>query len=98
LPWGALCAPFVSVLRWRAIFGQHGRFNGLLDLPDGTLLAIDQTPFLKWAGAVRPWAFDSCGAPTSAMEEAEVTVVTPSSVVDLLRAGYRPEVHPSANV
>jgi hypothetical protein len=69
----------------------------LADLPDGTMIDRGGTAFLKWDGAVRPWSLAGYGPPVDLAPDGAVTVLTPRPTVEVLRAGYRPDVHPSAN-
>ena len=60
------------------------------DLPDGAMVAIDRTPHLVRAGALRPWSFSGYGpaAPLDPGREAEV--LTPRSTARAIAAGFRP--------
>lgn len=70
-------------------------------LPDGAFVALDAepgTPLLAWDGALWGWSFGGYGTPIEVAGKfagAEVTLLTPPSVVEAFRAGYRPAVHPS---
>lgn len=66
------------------------------DLPDGAMVATGETAFLKWANSFRPWSFAGYGPPAVVGPEDEIAVLTPRSIVEALRAGYRPGVHSSA--
>jgi hypothetical protein len=69
------------------------------DLPDGTFVLHDGAPWLVLGGRLRRWTprgYD-VSAPPPAGEEARV--ITPPSLVEVLRAGWQPAVpllHPSA--
>ena len=67
-------------------------------LPDGVMVAAGSTPFLKWDGAVRPWSLAGYGPPADLAFDDAVKVLTPRPIVEAIRAGYRPDVHPSAAV
>lgn len=61
------------------------------DLPDGSFLTMDttpQTPLLLWQGKAYPWSHAGYGAPFTLPDRAEVTVLTPPTLVAVLRAGY----------
>lgn len=64
-------------------------------LPDGTYVEVDGRAWLRWGGSMLAWS------PTGYVEErplsaADVIVLTPRCTVDVIRAGYRAVVHPSA--
>lgn len=63
-------------------------------LPDGTLIDTDGTPLLLWQGHAYRWSFDGY-TPHGPAPEGMVTVLTPAPTVEVLRAGYVPEMHPS---
>jgi hypothetical protein len=65
------------------------------ELPDGTYVEIDGTAWLVWERAMLAWSpagYTERRAPLSGA----VTVLTPRCTVDVIRAGYRPAIHPSA--
>jgi hypothetical protein len=69
------------------------------DLPDGTFLSLNGEPHL--ACAVRGshllrWSENGYIAKT-ARSRGIANVLTPPSIVAVLRAGYRPRWHPSAD-
>jgi hypothetical protein len=63
-------------------------------LPDGAYAEIDGGAWLIWGGVMHAW---SPAGYTDRLEISRdaVTVITPRCLVDVLRAGYRPAVHPS---
>ena len=68
-------------------------------LPDGTMLHVnrDDAPCLWWRGYLLAWSFDGY-RPTPNRETADgVSVITPISLVEVLRVGYPVSVHPSAS-
>jgi hypothetical protein len=80
-------------------------------LPDGAFVELDGAAWLVWGGSLLAWshagygerrAFAARRAPDGQLSvlaqagEGAVTVITPRCVVDAIRAGYRPGVHPSA--
>ncbi len=79
--------------RWR---GKITFDAPLAGLPDGVMVAAGGTAFLKWDGAVRPWSLAGYGPPANLAPDEAVTVLTPRPIVEAVRAGYRPDVHPSA--
>ena len=69
------------------------------ELPDGVLVTMgpeDDRPYLLWDGHLLAWSPGgyTAGHPSPVGEE--VTVLTPASTVAAFRAGYEPEIHPSA--
>ncbi len=93
----ALHAERVDPLTRRQRTGR-ARLRGI---PDGAMVTLDTAPgapLLVWAGVLWPWSFDGYRQPLAPGESAlsaEVTLLTPPSVVEAFRAGYRPTVHPS---
>lgn len=63
-------------------------------LPDGAFVLLDGDPFLVLAGALRRWRPEGYAGARPATGEA--VVLTPASTLACLRAGYRPELHPSS--
>ena len=47
-------------------------------------------------GACLPWSFDGYGPAERLPPDTPVQVLTPASIVHTLRAGYQPQLHPSA--
>ena len=64
------------------------------DLPDGTIIARSEDAFLILNGCMHLWAFEGYGE-VLPLVEGPVTVLTPAPLLEVLRHGYRPEVHPS---
>lgn len=69
----------------------------LADLPDGVFVVVNETPCLLWEGELLAW---SAGGYTGRVRRPRgtVNVLTPPTSVAALRAGYTPEVHPTATV
>ena len=65
-------------------------------LPYGTVIALDSRPFAVRHEQLLPWSFDGYGIPVKLPEYANLTLLTPQSIVDVLRTGYRPAWHESA--
>jgi hypothetical protein len=77
------------------------RFAADLDeLPDGVFVTLDEKDdgpaYLFWRGALFAWSPGGYGARRPRPAGARVSVLTPASTVAAIRAGYAPEVHPSA--
>ena len=81
--------------------GQRATRTSLRGLPDGAMVTVDDDPALPrllWDGVLWPWSFAGYGdplPPSRGLAGIEVTLLTPPSVVEAFRAGYRPAVHPS---
>ena len=72
-------------------------FQGkLADLPDGAYVAIDGRPWLVWGDALFAWSASGYTERRERRTAHDVAVLTPKSAVDVLAAGYRVEVHPTA--
>jgi hypothetical protein len=66
------------------------------DLPDGTFVRFEGRSHLLWNGRIHPWSPEGYALqirPTAGMGEVEV--LTPRSIVAVLKGGYVPGVHPS---
>ncbi|MES9906450.1 MAG: hypothetical protein ABW168_27685 [Sedimenticola sp.] len=69
----------------------------LRTLPDGTMVQVapEEPPCLWWHGRLLQWSFDGYDPrPTLQLDE-NVAVLTPRSLVEVLKAGYPISVHPS---
>jgi len=60
------------------------------DLPDGAMVALDRTPHLVRAGALRPWSFSGYGPPAPFDPALDAEVLTPRSTARAIAAGFRP--------
>jgi len=69
------------------------------DLPDGvfvTLVEDDDRAYLLWGGHLLAWSPGGYSNRLRRPVGQQVTLLTPRSAVEAIRAGYQPEVHPSA--
>lgn len=69
------------------------------DLPDGAFVTdVDglDAPQLLWDGRLLLWSPGGYVSSRPVPHHGEVTVLTPRSTLNAIRAGYVPEVHPSA--
>lgn len=69
--------------------------SDIAGLPTGTFVMWEGTPHLVQARGLRPWSWQGYGS-LLVRPSGPVTVLTPPSSVAVLRAGYRPALHPSA--
>lgn len=67
------------------------------DLPPGAFVNVHGKPHLWAAGHLWPWHPSGYGA-ALAPPAASVTVLTPPPLLTVLRAGYVPKHHPSAEI
>ena len=76
------------------------RFAAELDeLPDGVFVTVDggdETAFLVWRGELLAWSPGGYRERRPRPAGARASVLTPAATVAAIRAGYAPEVHPSA--
>ena len=66
------------------------------DLPDGTVIAIDDRAFALRGDAMLRWT-PSGYAESKPRPRGRVSVLTPPSIIAILRAGYQPRWHPNAD-
>jgi hypothetical protein len=80
--------------------GSQRQFEANLDdLPDGVFLTRREPvrrAYLLWKGQLLAWSPGGYGDRLPRPQGEPVTVLTPASTVGVLRAGYVPAVHPSA--
>jgi hypothetical protein len=67
------------------------------DLPDGAMIALDGEAFAVRGDLLLHWMPNGYDARKARPRGAAVSVLTPPSIVAVLKAGYRPHWHPSAN-
>jgi hypothetical protein len=68
----------------------------LADLPDGAMVSDDGKAWLVAGGELLAWSPFGYGERRSLRGPLEVRTLTPPSILRVLRAGYRPSVHPTA--
>ena len=77
--------------------GTKVRFESPVSaLPIGSIFEADGVAFLVAERGYLPWSFKGYGEPTAFAPELIVEVLTPRSVVKAFKAGFAPDVHPSA--
>ena len=87
----------VLPLRARATGREQEDVSGGVDAPRaGSVVEHEGRAYLAWAGKLRPWSFAGYGPAASLLPATEVTVLTPKSIVQAIRAGFVPNVHESA--
>jgi hypothetical protein len=71
----------------------------LADLPDGAYIALDGQAWLVLGHALRAWSTAAYGARRHRPRDSSITVtlLTPPSILAVIRAGYAPQLHPSAS-
>jgi hypothetical protein len=65
-------------------------------LPDGTFVAVAERALLVRGASLLAWSPDGYLQRVPRPPAGEVTVLTPPSIVAMLKAGYLAELHPSA--
>jgi len=64
-------------------------------LPEGAFAVLADGPVLVLADQVVPWSTAGYGAVAERPAGGEATLLTPAATVEVLRHGYRPQLHPS---
>jgi hypothetical protein len=65
-------------------------------LPDGTYIVWEDGAWMLWGSQMHAWSDAGYARRRRRPARGEVEVVTPRSIVDLLRGGLVPTVHPTA--
>lgn len=78
----------------RARLGPRGASRPR-DLPDGSMVLWQDRPHLVRGDGLRPWSPTGYG-PALPCPETILPVLTPAPLIAILRAGWRPVLHPSA--
>jgi hypothetical protein len=68
----------------------------LADLPDGSIMGEDGEAWLVVGGELLAWSPSGYGSRGAMSGTSTVRVLTPPSVLDVIRAGYEPMIHPTA--
>jgi hypothetical protein len=66
-------------------------------LPDGCFVEFDGAPLLVWQNALALWTPEGYAHKIARPHRATVSVLTPQPIVECLRRGYVPAIHPSLN-
>ncbi len=87
--------------RWDSVArAQRLHEAPLPSLPDGTFVLHRGRPCLVRGGGLRPWSPSGYASPQPRPADAQARVITPPTLVAVLRLGWRPLVplmHPSAD-
>jgi len=68
-------------------------------LPDGTMIDVGGAAYLVWQKRLWQWSFAGyVGSQPFHPRQRRVRVLTPASLVNMFRAGFRPQVHDSLPV
>ena len=70
-------------------------FTSIAELPDGTMIEDKNSIKLLWKGNLHIWTSSGYTKSQPFQSNMQVKVLTPRSVVNVLKAGYQPLVHPS---
>ena len=69
------------------------------NVPDGAIVELDTVAYLRWQGRLLQWSFH--GYTQSEMlhlATRRVRVLTPASIVQMFRCGFRPDVYESGSL
>lgn len=75
--------------------GPHALPMPIAALPEGTMLAFRERPFLVKEGTLRAWSFAGYGGPEP-VPDGPAQLITPPAVIAALAAGYRAMLHQTA--
>lgn len=70
----------------------------LASLPDGAIIRYQDAPYLVHGTKLLPWRVEGYATPIRRPARTTVTLLTPPAIAAILQAGYRPTVHPTADV
>jgi hypothetical protein len=82
--------------RWKP-FTKRTYETEMDSLPDGACVAIDGQAWLVRGSSLHRWSPEGYAERIRRPGGGQVTVLTPPSLVAVLRAGYQPGVHPSVD-
>jgi hypothetical protein len=68
----------------------------IASLPDGAYIRFQDRAWLVWDGDLHAWSDTGYDAYRPRPVRGDAAVLTPRSIVEVLRAGLRPQVHPTA--
>jgi len=67
----------------------------LKELPDGTIFSYNSSAYLIFKTKIYLWSFEGYCCPKSINIPDEVCVLTPRSIVNIFKLGFKPEIHKS---
>lgn len=67
------------------------------NLSMGTMISLNDEPYLLWDGVMRKWSFFGYGEIKSIPKRTSVVVLTPRCIVEMFRIGFKPYTHDTAN-
>ena len=72
----------------------------LANLPDGTMISHNGRAYALRCHKILPWSFGGYAPPVApaSLDKSPIALLTPATAMEVLRAGYRPAWHPSADV
>jgi hypothetical protein len=78
--------------------GTKATYSESIDtLPNGACIELDGEWFVVWEKRLLRWSFDGYNDAQTRPQGKVVTVLTPRSIVAVLRSGYVPELHVTAS-
>lgn len=69
--------------------------TNIKDLPDGTIFSYKNAAYLIFKTKIYLWSFEGYSFAQSVNMPDEVDVLTPKSIVNIFRLGFKPEIHKS---
>jgi len=87
----------------RALHGERIDADGrkrlhkskLSDLPDGSMIGEEDRAWIVFGGDLLPWSSFGYGERRAMPGSTTVRTLTPPFVIDVIRAGYEPGLHPT---
>jgi len=69
----------------------------LRNIPDGAMVEVNTIAYVLWNRQLLQWSFEGyTRSETSPSPSRRVRILTPASIVQMFRGGFRPDVHASA--
>jgi len=93
----ASVAEIDAVLHGERLQGRQKRTSraDISTLPDGAYVVSDGVASVIWGDQLAAWSDLGYGKRSSRPARGEVELLTPPSIVEVFRAGYKPAIHPS---
>jgi hypothetical protein len=67
------------------------------ELPEGAFVELEGVAYLYWNGKLKQWSPGGYIGDVSMSEKGVVTLLTPPSIVEMMKMGFIPQVHDSAS-